>query len=220
MGPPATEWEIGAAGPIHARGAAAPRGGAPTRRGVVQNSRRTRPGWRLRRARGGGPVPSHHGPLVWIPRGEHARRSRPAPSARRPRRPGPSAPVPYACSRPGPHAPDPPPCSRLPRLSHHTAGLSGRARAPLPHGAPLDRPAEEATDEEPSAKRPKSAATASSEAAALGYELGTIKHAAYILLSRAGSAGLTVSYIVELATKARAPGSPPPPPRSFTLPAP
>ena len=58
----------------------------------------------------------------------------------------------------------------------------------------------------PEAKRPRasaiSAAAASDNAVALGYELGTIKHSAFVLLHAAGPAGLTVSIIVETASKA------------------
>ena len=58
----------------------------------------------------------------------------------------------------------------------------------------------------PEAKRPRasaiSAAAASDNAIALGYELGTIKHSAFVLLHAAGPAGLTVSIIVETASKA------------------
>lgn len=53
----------------------------------------------------------------------------------------------------------------------------------------------------PTNKRSRTLSSCSSEALALGYELGTIKHAAYVLLTRAGDAGLTVSAIVEHATK-------------------
>jgi hypothetical protein len=55
------------------------------------------------------------------------------------------------------------------------------------------------------AKRPRPAPTtasaASDDAVTLGYELGTIKHSAYVLLQRAGASGLTVSTIVETATR-------------------
>lgn len=53
----------------------------------------------------------------------------------------------------------------------------------------------------PTNKRARTISSCSSEALALGYELGTIKHAAYVLLTRAGDAGLTVSAIVDHATK-------------------
>lgn len=41
----------------------------------------------------------------------------------------------------------------------------------------------------------------SSEAVALGYEAGTIKNSAYLLLAASGSTGMTVAAIVEAATK-------------------
>lgn len=53
----------------------------------------------------------------------------------------------------------------------------------------------------PTNKRSRTLSSCSSEAVALGYEHGTIKHAAYVLLTRAGDAGLTVSSIVECATR-------------------
>jgi hypothetical protein len=53
----------------------------------------------------------------------------------------------------------------------------------------------------PTNKRTRTLSSCASEAVALGYEHGTIKHAAYVLLTRAGDAGLTVSAIVEHATR-------------------
>jgi hypothetical protein len=47
-----------------------------------------------------------------------------------------------------------------------------------------------------------SAATVSDDAVALGYELGTIKHSAFVLCHAAGPSGLTVSRIVEAASAA------------------
>ena len=41
----------------------------------------------------------------------------------------------------------------------------------------------------------------SAEATALGYEAGTIKNSAYVLLAQSGVAGMTVAAIVEAATK-------------------
>jgi hypothetical protein len=49
--------------------------------------------------------------------------------------------------------------------------------------------------------RPPASSNASDDAVILGYELGTIKHSAYVLLHRAGLGGLTVSTIVETATR-------------------
>jgi len=47
----------------------------------------------------------------------------------------------------------------------------------------------------------KQRATWSAEAVALGYETGTIKHAAYVLLAASGTSGMTVASIVESAQK-------------------
>ena len=41
----------------------------------------------------------------------------------------------------------------------------------------------------------------SAEAAALGYEAGTIKNSAYVLLAASGASGMTVAAIVDAATK-------------------
>jgi hypothetical protein len=41
----------------------------------------------------------------------------------------------------------------------------------------------------------------SAEATALGYEAGTIKNSAYVLLAQSGVAGMTVAAIVDAATK-------------------
>lgn len=47
----------------------------------------------------------------------------------------------------------------------------------------------------------KQRAAWSSEAIALGYEAGTIKNSAYVLLAQSGAAGMTVAAIVDAATK-------------------
>lgn len=75
-------------------------------------------------------------------------------------------------------------------VSSGSTGQTGRKRS-----------AEAPAVDTPTTKRPKTPSAASTEAVALGYELGTIKNAAYILLTRAGVSGLTVSNIVELATR-------------------
>jgi hypothetical protein len=54
---------------------------------------------------------------------------------------------------------------------------------------------------EPSAAAAKKRAIWSGEAVALGYETGTIKHSAYVLLALSGVTGMTVAAIVEAATK-------------------
>ena len=51
------------------------------------------------------------------------------------------------------------------------------------------------------AARKQQRATWSSEAVALGYETGTIKNSAYVLLALSGLTGMTVAAIVEAATK-------------------
>lgn len=71
-------------------------------------------------------------------------------------------------------------------------------------GTPAKRPAPETssggqTGGEPPAKKQR--ATWSAEAVALGYETGTIKHAAYVLLAASGTSGMTVASIVESAQK-------------------
>jgi len=75
-------------------------------------------------------------------------------------------------------------------------------------GTPAKRPAPEtssgggqtgASGEQPPAKKQR--ATWSAEAVALGYETGTIKHAAYVLLAASGTSGMTVASIVESAQK-------------------
>jgi len=67
-----------------------------------------------------------------------------------------------------------------------TVGLAGPEPSLLSH----KRPRPHSTDSD-----------ASHDAVALGYELGTIKHSAYVLLLRAGLGGLTVSSIVDTATR-------------------
>ena len=47
----------------------------------------------------------------------------------------------------------------------------------------------------------KARAAWSAEAAALGYEAGTIKNSAYVLLAASGASGMTVAAIVDAATK-------------------
>jgi hypothetical protein len=81
-----------------------------------------------------------------------------------------------------------------------------RCEEVAPHGVDVAMAAAPPGCGTPEAKRPRasaiSAAAASDNAIALGYELGTIKHSAFVLLHAAGPAGLTVSIIVETASKA------------------
>ena len=51
------------------------------------------------------------------------------------------------------------------------------------------------------ASRRSARAAWSAEAAALGYEAGTIKNSAYVLLAASGAGGMTVAAIVDAATK-------------------
>jgi len=105
-------------------------------------------------------------------------------------------------------APPPVKVTWAPAENLPTAGnLQAAAPAPLgkrsASGETVETPP--ACDPQPAPKRPRphsNDSDASEDAVALGYEVGTIKHSAYVLLLRAGLAGLTVSAIVDTASRA------------------